>query len=56
MRPTRIPASEWRKLTEDERRRRIQDNAVTDLDTLHPDLRAIVDDMVKQAAADTPAA
>lgn len=55
MRPTQISASEWAELTEEQRRQRIRDNAITDYRTLDPDLRALVDDMVKQASVDTPA-
>ena len=45
MRPTRTPASEWRELTESERRQRIRDGAVIDHSTLDPDLQALVDSM-----------
>lgn len=57
MRPTRIPASEWRKLTEAEQRQRIRESTVTDLKSLDPDLRAMIHDMAKlRPQPTTPAA
>ncbi len=57
MRPTPIPANEWRDLSDTEQRQQIRGSTVTDLDTLDPALRALVNDMANtQPKRATPTA
>ena len=48
MTPQRIPASEWRQLTADQRRQAIRDGHVP-YDQLDPTMKALVDQMIQEA-------
>lgn len=53
MKSSRVPGSEWRKLSEAEQLRVIRDSAVPDWRTLDPELRKIVLDMADNSEAQT---